>query len=225
MATERKPAESFDIATVMAILEREMARYPTPLIDAMDEEQKTPYQILVATVLSQRTKDTLTAQVAPRLFATASTPQAMVQLTEEELAERIYPIGFYRTKARSILALSRELITQYASEVPDTLEALVALPGIGRKTANLILTNAYNKPGICVDTHVHRICNRWNYVQTQTPLQTEMALREQLPTRYWKPINRLLVTLGQHVCHPTSPRCSGCPIAPYCARHDVTRHR
>ncbi len=222
---ERTPAESFDIHTVLDTLEREMTRYPTPLIDAMDEQDKTPYQILIATVLSQRTKDTMTAQVAPRLFATASTPQDMARLTEAELADLIYPIGFYRTKARSILALSNHLLSRHNGTVPDTLDELLELPGVGRKTANLILTNAHNKPGICVDTHVHRICNRWNYVQTRTPDQTEHALREQLPPPYWKPINRLLVTLGQHICHPTSPRCSQCPIAPYCARHDVTRHR
>jgi endonuclease-3 len=175
--------------------------------------------------LSLRTKDTLTAEVAPRLFAVADTPAAMRELSEDRLVELIYPVGFYRNKARTILRVSELLHEQHGDEVPADLDTLLALPGVGRKTANLVLTAGYGLPGICVDTHVHRICNRWGYVQTKTPDATELALREKLPRDHWIPINGLLVTLGQNICHPTSPRCSICPVADACARVGVTRSR
>jgi endonuclease-3 len=134
-------------------------------------------------------------------------------------------VGFYRTKARSIRAVCALLIERHAGRVPSDLDALLALPGVGRKTANLVLTMGFGLPGICVDTHVHRICNRWGYVQTKTPDDTELALRQKLPPEYWIEINGLLVTLGQHICHPTSPRCSVCPVAEYCERVGVERSR
>jgi endonuclease-3 len=134
-------------------------------------------------------------------------------------------VGFYRSKARSICQICTILLEHYSGEVPADLDVLLALPGVGRKTANLVLTAGFGLPGICVDTHVHRICNRWGYVQTKTPDATEFALREKLPTEYWLLINGLLVTLGQNICHPTSPRCSACPVAQWCARIGVTRSR
>lgn len=209
----------------MAILADEMPRYTRPLIDQMGAEGTTPFQILVATILSLRTKDTLTAVVTPRLFAVASTPAAMLDLGEERLAELIYPVGFYRAKARSIVQICRILLDQHAGQVPADLDQLLALPGVGRKTANLVLTAGFGLPGICVDIHVHRICNRWGYVQTRDPDATEMALRARLPARHWLTINGLLVTLGQNICHPTSPKCSQCPVAALCARVGVTRSR
>ncbi len=214
-----------DIHAVMAILQTEMPRYQQPLVDEMSMEQQSPFRILIATILSLRTKDTLTAVVAPRLFAVADTPAAMLELSEERLAELIFPVGFYRNKARSILQVCEILLQTYDGRVPDDLDALLALPGVGRKTANLVLTAGFNLPGICVDTHVHRICNRWGYVATKNPDATEFALREKLPSEYWIRINGLLVTLGQNICHPTSPRCSSCPVAAYCARVGVTRSR
>ncbi len=216
---------SFDIHAVMAVLQREMVQYEQPVVDAMDRESRTPFRVLVATILSLRTRDTMTAQVAPRLFAVADTPATMRDLTEERLIELIYPVGFYRTKARNIRQISTILLEQYDGTVPADLDALLALPGVGRKTANLVLTAGFGLPGICVDTHVHRICNRWGYIQTSTPDATELTLREKLPTAYWIPINGLLVTLGQNICHPTSPRCSVCPVAAGCARVGVTRSR
>lgn len=215
----------FPIDAVMSVLAAEMPRFTQPLIDQMGEEQQTPFRILIATILSLRTKDTLTAVVAPRLFAAADTPAAILELGEERLAELIYPVGFYRTKARSIIAICRSLLEQYDGAVPADLDALLALPGVGRKTANLVLTAGFGLPGICVDVHVHRICNRWGYLATRDPEATELALRAVLPQRYWIPINGLLVTLGQNICHPTSPRCSVCPVAQYCARVGVTRSR
>ena len=215
----------FDIHAALAILREEMPRYQQPLVEAMGEARETPFRILIATILSLRTKDTLTAVVAPRLFAAAATPAAMLALDEERIAELIYPVGFYRTKARTIRQICVLLIERYGGQVPADLEALLALPGVGRKTANLVLTMGFGLPGICVDTHVHRICNIWGYVQTKTPDATEQALRAKLPPEYWLTINGLLVTLGQNICHPTSPRCSACPIASYCPRIGVTRSR
>lgn len=209
----------------MRLLRETMPRFEQPLIDAMGEASRTPFHILIATILSLRTKDTLTAVVAPRLFAAADTPAAMLALSEARIAELIYPVGFYRTKARSIRQVSVLLLERYGGEVPRTLDELLDLPGVGRKTANLVLTAGYGLPGICVDTHVHRICNRWGYVQTKDPEATEMALRAKLPPEYWLVINGLLVTLGQNICHPTSPRCSECPVAAYCPRIGVTRSR
>jgi len=202
-----------------------MDAYQQPVVDQMSDAQQTPFRVLVATILSLRTKDTLTAVVAPRLFAVADTPATMLDIDEEELASLIYPVGFYRNKARTIRQVCEQLLAHDQGKVPADLEQLLALPGVGRKTANLVLTKGYGLPGICVDTHVHRICNRWGYVHTKTPDQTEFALREKLPQEYWIPINGLLVTLGQNICHPTSPRCSQCPLSEYCERVGVRRSR
>lgn len=216
---------TFEIDAAMAILHETMPQFPAPLIDGMGVTSATPFHILIATILSLRTKDTLTAVVAPRLFAAADTPAAMLALSEEQIAELIYPVGFYRNKARSIREICAILLQQYGGGVPADLDALLALPGVGRKTANLVLTMGFGLPGICVDTHVHRICNRWGYLETKTPEETELALRAKLPPQHWIAINGLLVTLGQNICHPTSPRCSVCPVAAHCARVGVTRSR
>jgi len=176
-------------------------------------------------MLSLRTKDTTTAVAAPRLFALADTPGKMLLLKPRRIEKAIYPVGFYRVKAKSILRVCRILLEKYGGRVPDDLDALIALPGVGRKTANLVLTQGFGKPGICVDTHVHRITNRWGYVKTKTPEQTEMALREKLPQEYWIEINDHLVALGQNICHPTSPKCSVCPVREWCESVGVTRSR
>jgi endonuclease-3 len=225
--TEAQAApQGFDIDAAMAILDAEMPRFQQPLIDEMGTAARpSPFRILIATILSLRTKDTLTAVVAPRLFALADTPQTLLDLGEARIAELIYPVGFYRNKAKSIVQVCRILIDDYAGDVPNDLDALLALPGVGRKTANLVLTAGFGLAGICVDTHVHRICNRWGYVATRTPDQTELALRAILPAPYWIPINNRLVTLGQNICHPTSPRCSICPLLGLCPQVGVTRKR
>jgi endonuclease-3 len=216
---------NFDIHAAMAILRDTMPRFEQPLIEAMGVAHQTPFHILIATILSLRTKDTLTSVVAPRLFAAADTPQTLLALDERQIAELIYPVGFYRTKAKSIRQVCALLIERHSGQVPASMDELLALPGVGRKTANLVLTMGFGLPGICVDTHVHRICNRWGYLKTKDPEATELALRAQLPPEYWIAINGLLVTLGQNICHPTSPRCSICPVAAYCARAGVTRSR
>jgi endonuclease-3 len=214
-----------DIHQVITIL-REQAKAWTPaLVDNKAKDEWGPYQILMATILSLRTKDTLTAQVAPRLFALADTPQRMVQHSPEQIEEVIYPVGFYRNKAKSIWAISQKLIGDYNGHVPDELDELLKLPGVGRKTANLVITAGFHKPGICVDIHVHRISNRWGYVQTKNPEQTEFALREKLPHEYWLEYNGLLVSMGQNLCTPTSPWCSRCPVIEFCDRIGLTRSR
>lgn len=182
-APQPRPREAFPIHEVMATLRATMPAFQRPLIDQMGVEGTTPFHILIATILSLRTKDTLTAVVAPRLFAAADTPEALLALGEERIAELIYPVGFYRNKARSIVQICRVLIERYDGAVPADLDALLALPGVGRKTANLVLTAGFGLPGICVDIHVHRICNRWGYVQTKNPDETEQALRARLPPR------------------------------------------
>jgi len=184
-----------------------------------------PFETLISCLLSLRTKDSTTEAASARLFALARTPQAMLRLTPRKIERAIFPVGFYRTKARTILEISRTLVERHAGEVPGDLESLLALKGVGRKTANLVVTLAFRRYGICVDTHVHRISNRWGYVRTKTPDQTEMALRSRLPRRHWRVYNDLLVAFGQNLCHPTSPWCSRCPVADRCARVGVTRSR
>jgi endonuclease-3 len=159
------------------------------------------------------------------LFALADTPQAMLKLTTQKIAKLIYPVGFYKTKAKVIRDVCWVMMRDYSGKVPDDIDELLKLKGVGRKTANLVVTLGYRKPGICVDTHVHRISNRWGYVQTATPEKTEYALRDKLPRPYWIEYNDLLVSFGQHLCRPISPLCSQCPVARYCAKKGVTISR
>lgn len=188
-------------------------------------ESRDPFQVLIACLLSLRTKDQTTTEASRRLFALASDPASMVKLPLGRIERAIYPVGFYRTKAKQIGKICRRLLGEFEGRVPDSLDALLTLPGVGRKTANLVVTVGYGKPGICVDTHVHRISNRWGYVRTRTPEQTEAALRRILPPRYWITFNDLLVAFGQNVCLPVSPLCSRCKIRQYCDRVGVTRSR
>ena len=181
--------------------------------------------MLIACLLSLRTQDTTTGPAAARLFALAGTPQAMRKLTAARIERAIYPVGFYRTKARVIRALCRDLLERFGGRVPDDIDTLLTLDGVGRKTANLVVTIGFDKPGICVDTHVHRISNRLGYVRTRTPDETETALRATLPRRYWIGYNDLLVTFGQNVCAPISPKCSACPVRALCRRVGVTASR
>jgi endonuclease III len=188
-------------------------------------ERGDPFRVLVACLLSLRTQDTTTGPAAARLFALADTPPAMLGLSARQIERAIYPVGFYRTKARVILRLCRDLLDRFDGRVPDDLDALLTLHGVGRKTANLVVTMGFDKPGICVDTHVHRISNRLGYVRTRTPDETERALRATLPRRYWIGYNDLLVTFGQNVCAPVSPKCSTCPLRTLCPRIGVRHAR
>jgi endonuclease-3 len=189
------------------------------------EQSRDPFQVLIACILSLRTQDTTTGPAAARLFALARTPADLLRVPVRRIQRAIYPVGFYRTKAKVIHRISRELLARFEGQVPDDLEALLSLPGVGRKTANLVVTMGFGKPGICVDTHVHRISNRLGWVRTKAPDETEMALRAQLPRRYWIELNDLLVSFGQNVCTPLSPRCSACPVQTLCRRVGVTTSR
>jgi endonuclease III len=184
-----------------------------------------PFRVLIACILSLRTQDTTTGPASERLFAVADTPDAMLALSPRQIERLIYPVGFYRTKARVILGICRDLLERFGERVPDEIDALLTLKGVGRKTANLVVTMGYGKPGICVDTHVHRISNRLGYVRTRTPEETEMALRAKLPKRYWIGYNDLLVAFGQNVCTPISPRCSTCSVRALCRRVGVRSSR
>jgi len=214
-----------DIHRIVEILREEVRNWKQPIVTQIAERERDPFRILISTILSLRTKDEVTASASERLFSLAKTPEEMLRLSEDEIANAIYPVGFYRNKARTIKEICKTLIERYNGKVPDSLEELLKIKGVGRKTANLVITLGYNKPGICVDTHVHRISNRLGYVRTKTPEETEFALREKLPVEYWIEFNDLLVTLGQTICHPVSPRCSICPIKDYCDRIGVKRSR
>jgi endonuclease-3 len=184
-----------------------------------------PFRILVGCVISLRTKDEVSYAATDRLFGRASTPEAMLKLRPATIAKLIYPAGFYNRKAQQIREISRLLVAEHGGRVPDTLEALLELPGVGRKTANLVITLGFRKPGICVDTHVHRISNRLGWVETTHPDKTEQVLRAILPRRHWIPINETLVRHGQQVCKPISPICSACPSETDCQKIGVDRHR
>ncbi len=196
---------------------------PTTLAEV--ERTRDPFRVLVACVISLRTKDAVTAEASARLFARAETPAGLVRLGVARIARLIYPAGFYNTKARQIVEISRRLVRHHGGRVPPDREALLELPGVGRKTANLVLGLGFGVPAICVDTHVHRISNRLGLVASKTPEETERELEVVLPRRVWIDINDLLVTFGQNVCHPTSPRCSTCVLAERCPRIGVTRSR
>jgi len=192
---------------------------------AEEEKARSPFRLLVACVISLRTKDEVTAAASQRLFAIGPDPERLAELAVESIAKAIYPAGFYNTKARQLKEIGRILRDEFGGKVPPNESPLLALPGVGRKTANLVLGLGFGIPAICVDTHVHRISNRLGLVKTKTPEQTERALNEVLPRDLWVPINDLLVTFGQNRCHPTSPRCTGCPIGDLCPRIGVTRFR
>jgi len=186
---------------------------------------REPWAVLVSTILSLRTKDDVTLETSRRLLAKAPGPAELAALGEDKVARLAYPAGFYRTKAASLKKIAAILLEQYDGEVPADMDALLALPGVGRKTANLVLIEAFDLPGICVDVHVHRISNRCGWLSTKTPEETEMTLREILPKKYWKGINALLVLYGQNLCRPVSPWCSRCVIKTHCKRINVGKSR
>jgi endonuclease-3 len=213
------------IARVLHLVRETIKAWEPPALNKIADESRDPFRVLISCILSQQTKDDITGQASARLYRLADRPATLLALSERRIARAIYPVSFYKTKARIIRQVCRDLLTRFKGLVPDRLEALLSLNGVGRKTANLVLTVGYRKPGICVDTHVHRISNRWGYVRTKTPEQTEMTLRQKLPKRHWITYNDLLVPFGQHLCRPISPFCSRCPVERWCARVGVTTHR
>jgi endonuclease III len=213
---------SNDIDHVIRILRKDIRHWPVP---ALAHYLETPFTVLISCILSLRTQDKTTDAASERLFAIASTPQGMLETPAKVIEKAIYPVSFYRVKTKNIHAISEQLLTRFEGNVPSKLEDLLELPGVGRKTANIVVTLGFRKPGIAVDTHVHRISNRLGYVRTKNADDTEMALRKKLPVRYWVTFNDLLVTYGQNLCKPISPFCSRCNIAQYCERVGVTLSR
>lgn len=196
-----------------------------PIVTLIAETERDPFKVLVSTILSARTKDEATAAATRRLFDAASTPEEIGALPAAEIERLIFPVGFYRTKAKNLRLAMGVLLDRFGGEVPRTVEELVELPGVGRKTANLVVTEGFRRPGICVDTHVHRITNLWGYVNTRNPLETEMALRAKLPRSQWIGLNKTLVSFGQKLCVPVSPWCSRCPVEEWCPKLGIERSR
>jgi endonuclease-3 len=215
------------INNLWPLLKNQVRRLDVPWLENManQSKQRDPFKVLISCILSLRTQDKTTGIASEKLFSLAPDVQTMSKLPVKKIEKTIYPVGFYKVKAQRIRELCNVLIKKYNAKVPDDLDELLKLKGVGRKTANLVVTLGYGKSGICVDTHVHRITNRWGYVKTKTPEQTEFALREKLPPKYWLEINGLLVAFGQGICRPISPMCSRCDINIYCEKVGVTVSR
>lgn len=206
-----------DIDKIMKELLKVTKSMPMPVVTEIKlVSNRDAYKILISTMLSLRTKDSTTRDASMRLFEKAGNPKDMLKLSEEEIAKLIYPVGFYRVKAKNILEVSKTIIDDYNGKVPDEIDELLKLRGVGRKVANLVVTEAFDKYGICVDTHVHRISNRFGYVSTKKPEQTEFALRKKLPKKYWRVYNDTLVIYGQNLCKPINPLCNQCSVSKYC---------
>ncbi len=206
-----------DIDKIMKELLKVTKRMPMPVVTEIKlVTNRDAYKILISTMLSLRTKDSTTRDASMRLFEKVGNPKDILKLSEEEIAKLIYPVGFYRVKAKNILEVSKTIIDDYNGKVPDEIDELLKLRGVGRKVANLVITEAFDKYGICVDTHVHRISNRFGYVSTKKPEQTEFALRKKLPKKYWRVYNDTLVIYGQNLCKPINPLCNQCSVSKYC---------
>ena len=213
-----------DIDAVIERLREAYKGFVEPIVTKVAKDND-PYKVLVSTVLSLRTKDATTMEASFRLFEKADTVEKLNNLSESEIEKLIYPVGFYKTKAKNLKKIAKTIIEKYNSKVPCDMEELLKLPNVGRKTANLVLAKGYNIPAVCVDIHVHRISNRLGLITTKNPLETEMKLREILPEKYWIEYNDLLVPFGQNICKPISPFCSICPIIAFCDKVGVSRHR
>ena len=204
-----------DIAKVIDLVEEEVRQFREPIVTEVSHK-RNPYQVLISCILSLRTKDETTRKASERLFQKAKTPEEMLLLTEEEIEKLIFPVGFYRVKARNIRKITKILIDDYKSQVPSSLDELLKLPGVGRKTANIALVFGFDKMGMPIDTHCHRIPNRIGWIKTKTPEQTEFELRELIPKSHWKKFNDVFVTFGQNICKPIKPLCSKCPVSEHC---------
>jgi endonuclease-3 len=219
MASKSKQTEvpkSIPISKMLDCLDKTYQYHPMADITRQD-----PYKVLVACILSLRTKDEVSIPASERLFLLADTPEKMVTLSPEVIQETVFPVGFYRNKSHTILDASQKLLEDFEGQVPASIDALLTLKGVGRKTANLVVGLGHGLPAICVDTHVHRICNRFGYLTSKTPDETEMILRDKLPTSHWAIINKVMVLHGQQCCKPIGPRCDVCPIEQDCQKIDV----
>jgi len=214
--------EKPDIDVVYRVLKKHFIKYRMPIVDLIEQQTKDPFKILLATILSARTKDQTTAAASRRLFEKVNTLEDLNNLSLAEIGECIFPVGFWKNKAQYLKQLPAVLESRFNGIVPDTVEELIQLPGVGRKTANLVVAVGFHKPAVCVDIHVHRISNRLGYVNTKDPFHTEMALRKKLPKKYWITINSYLVSFGQNLCTPINPKCNTCPIFDQCRAVGVT---
>ncbi|QEN09247.1 endonuclease III [Oceanispirochaeta crateris] len=210
---------------IFKILEDFQTGYDLPSVSLIGNEEGSPFKILISTLISLRTRDEVTLEASRRLFESADTAEAMMKLSQEEIEALIYPCGFFRVKSGNILTISKEIVQNLGGQVPSSKEGLLALPGVGLKTANLVLSLGFAIPAICVDIHVHRIANRMGWVKTNKPDDSVPALEKILPREYWIPINELLVLFGQQICTPRSPKCSQCPLHEHCRRCGVEQSR
>lgn len=212
---------STNINVVYRILKKEFSKNRVPVVNLIEAQTKDPFKILVTTMLSARTKDQTTAAAAERLFTTLETADDFDKIDLRKLEKLIFPVGFYHEKAKNLKKWPAIINKQFSGMIPSTVEQLMELPGVGRKTANLVVAVGFNKPAVCVDVHVHRIFNRLGYLVSKTPFETEMLLRQYLPVRYWTTFNSYFVSFGQHTCFPRNPRCDRCPVRRYCDRINV----
>ena len=213
-----------DLLGALLRIRKAVKKWRPPALGGISRK-RNPFKTLVGCILSLRTRDEVTEAASEGLYWLADTPRKLLAQSTASIEKAIYPVAFYRNKARTLKELCHTLIQQHGGKVPDTLEELLKLKGVGRKTANLTMILGFKGMGICVDTHVHRIANRWGYVKTQIPDETEMALRKKLPKKYWREINALLVPFGQNLCKPVSPHCSECPISEFCKKRGVEKYR
>ena len=213
------------IAKIHEILSKEFKTYNAPVVDLIKIQTNDPFKVLVATILSARTNDKTTVEACKKLFSKVNKIDDLNNLSKKEIEKLIYPVGFYHTKAEHLKQLPLALKEKFNNIIPQSVDELIQLPGVGRKTANLVVAIAFEKPAVCVDTHVHRIMNIFGYVKTKKPFETEMALRKKLPIKYWTTINSILVAHGQHICKPISPFCSKCKIEKLCPKIGVTKKR
>ncbi len=214
-----------DIDSILKILSEEVKNYKVPIVDLIQIQTNDPFKVLIATILSARTKDQTTVEACERLFAKVKSFDDLDKLSELQIQKLIFPVGFYKNKSKYLKQLPNSLRENFKGKIPSTVDELIILPGVGRKTANLVVAIAFDKPAICVDVHVHRIMNRFGYLKTVTPFDTEMALRKKLPVKYWTTVNSIIVAFGQHLCAPISPWCSKCPIKKYCNQINVKSKR
>ncbi len=214
-----------NIGKILGIIEKKSSQWTPPSVSTIAQGPPSPFRVLIATLLSLRTKDEVTMAASRRLFQEADTPETILQLSKKQIEKLIYPVAFYRIKSVNILNICKDLIANHAGAVPKDLDSLMHFKGVGRKTANLVLILGYGIPAMCVDTHVHRISNRLGYIKTRTPDESEYKLRQKLPLKYWMKYNDLLVTYGQNQCKPVSPICSTCQLTKYCPKIGVTKHR
>lgn len=214
-----------DIDKIYKILKKEFKKWKVPVVELIDIQTKDPFKVLLATILSARTKDEVTMLAAQRLYTKVNKPQDLNTLTQKQIEKLIYPVGFYKTKAKHLKLLPKVLKNEFNNILPDEVEPLTKLPGVGRKTANLVVAAGFHKPAVCIDVHCHRIYNRLGYIKTKTPYETEMAIRKKMPQKYWIEQNMFLVAFGQHLCRPTSPHCSKCPIIKHCNQINIKKSR